>query len=61
LFDRIFNCCAVNEEKKENKIRSFFRKIVVNKVFDGVIIAAIIISSLALAFENPLNDPNGNL
>jgi len=30
-------------------------------VFDGIIIAAIVISSLALAFENPLNDPNGNL
>jgi hypothetical protein len=34
-------------------------KIMVAKWFDNFILALIGISSIALAFENPLNDPEG--
>lgn len=63
LFDKIFFCCAKEPGKEEepNKVRVFFKKIVKHKAFDGSIIGAIVISSICLAFENPLNNPKGSL
>jgi len=37
------------------------RKIAAHSTFDTVILIMIVITSIALAFENPLNDPNGKL
>lgn len=43
----------------KNKFRLCLAKIVTHKVFEAVIIILIIISSISLAIENPLDDPNG--
>lgn len=42
-----------------NKIRNFCAKSINNKIYDPIIIICIILASIALALDNPLNDPNG--
>ena len=42
----------------ENAARKFIQKIVIHKVFGIVIMACIFISTVTLAFEEPLEDPN---
>jgi hypothetical protein len=37
------------------------RKIAAHPTFDNVILVMIVITSIALAFESPLNDPKGSL
>ena len=46
---------------EKNAYRKYMRKTVTNPVFDNLILVLIVITSIALAFENPLNDPNGKL
>lgn len=43
------------------KIRIWINKIVVSQKFDYVILFFILISSVYLVLDNPLNDPNGKL
>jgi hypothetical protein len=45
----------------ENKFRVFLAKLTSNSIFDGMIIGFISISSIMLALDNPLNDPDGGL
>lgn len=45
----------------ENKFRVFLAKLTSNSIFDGIIIGFISISSIMLALDNPLNDPDGGL
>jgi voltage-dependent calcium channel L type alpha-1D len=45
--------------KPKNKARVFFLRLVTNTKFDYVIVILILISSIFLAFDNPLNNPNG--
>jgi len=42
----------------EHPARAFCRRLVAQKWFDNVILMCILISSLTLAVDNPLNDPN---
>lgn len=44
-----------------NAIRLFTHKIFSWKHFDNVILVIIIISSILLAIDNPLNDPDGDM
>ena len=44
-----------------SKFRQFMHDIVTNKYFEYFINIVIIISSIELALENPLNDPNGKM
>ena len=44
---------------ENNKFREMCGKIVNNAVFENFIILIIVISSVLLALENPLYDPNG--
>ena len=46
---------------KTNRFRVFLHKIRYWKYFDNVILVLIIISSIMLALDNPLNDPNGEM
>ena len=43
---------------KKNIIRKFCSTIVSHKIFEAIIIILICVSTLTLAFENPLQDPN---
>lgn len=43
----------------KNNFRFFIFKIVTNKFFDPFILSLILISTILLAVDNPLNDPNG--
>jgi len=45
----------------DNKLRLFLQKLVVLPGFDYAILFFILISSVQLALENPLNDPDGQL
>lgn len=45
----------------ENKFRFFIAKIVKSKYFEMFILTLIAISSILLALDNPLNDPESNL
>eukprot|EP00347_Sterkiella_histriomuscorum_P013361 403365010 len=45
----------------QSKFRQFIFDVVTNSKFDYFIIIVILISSVQLALENPLNDPNGQL
>lgn len=42
-------------------IRHFFAKVINHKLFDPFILFIITLSTVALALDNPLNDPNGQL
>lgn len=44
-----------------NGFRLMILRLTSNNYFDGVIISMIAISSIMLALDNPLNDPNGTL
>ena len=44
--------------KDENALRKFFFAVTSHWVFDAVIIVLIIVSTVTLAFEHPLEDPN---
>lgn len=44
-----------------SKLRILVRNIVIHKYFDPFIILIIITSTVLMAIDNPLNDPNGNL
>ena len=44
-----------------NRLRLFCSKIVCKPSFDNIILIFIGISTILLALENPLNDPEGNL
>ena len=46
---------------KDNWIRKIDNKIVTHSYFDYFILLIIVISSITLALENPLNDPNSRL
>ena len=46
---------------KDNWIRKIDNKIVTHSYFDYFILLIIVISSITLALENPLNDPNSKL
>jgi hypothetical protein len=45
----------------KNPIRIFTNRIITYKHFDNVVIALIIISSIILALDNPLKDPESDL
>ncbi len=45
--------------RPDNKFRRCIAKTVVHKVFEATIIILILASSILLAIENPLDDPNG--
>jgi hypothetical protein len=45
----------------KNPVRVILKKLVKWKYFDWVVLAIIIISSILLAIDNPLNDPEGDL
>lgn len=45
----------------DNKLRQFLARLATNNIFETVIILFISISSIMLALDNPLNDPNGTL
>ena len=45
----------------KNPIRIFLHKILLLPYFDHIILVLIIISSILLALDNPLNDPNGEM
>lgn len=42
-----------------DKFRMFLYKVVTHKFFDPVSLVLIVISSITLAIDNPLDDPNG--
>ena len=42
----------------DNAVREFLHTVVKSWIFEGVIILFIIASSVILAFEHPLEDPN---
>ena len=44
-----------------NKFRILIAKLVKTKYFEGLILSLIVISSVLLALDNPLNDPNSTL
>jgi voltage-dependent calcium channel L type alpha-1D len=46
---------------KKNPIRRICKSIVTWEYFDSIIITIIVISSVVLAIDNPLNDPKGDL
>ena len=46
---------------KNNWIRKIDKKIVMHPYFDYFILLVIVISSITLALENPLNNPNSRL
>eukprot|EP00347_Sterkiella_histriomuscorum_P021532 403333648 len=46
---------------KNSKVRNFFAKIVNHKGFDPFILVVITLTTVALALDNPLNDPKGKL
>jgi hypothetical protein len=45
----------------DNKFRLFLHRLTNNIYFDGVIVFFIAVSSIMLALDNPLNDPNGTM
>ena len=46
---------------RNNKFRIFVTRIVLHPLFDPFIITIIILSTILMAIDNPLNDPNGAL
>ena len=47
--------------KPENKLRRFLQKVVSHAYFEHVMLAAIVASSIQLAIDNPLNDPQSKI
>ena len=45
----------------KNKVRKFVRKVVAHTLFEYFIMGVIFISSVTLAIENPLSDPDSAL
>ena len=45
----------------DNKFRRFIYRVCNHKVFEGFILIVIVVSTVQLAMDNPLNDPNGDL
>jgi hypothetical protein len=45
----------------ENRFRQLVHTVTNHKVFEYIGLIVIAVSSVFLAFENPLNDPNGSL
>jgi len=43
---------------KDNKIRKFLFELVLGNKFEGVIMIAILVSTVSLIFQNPLEDPS---
>lgn len=50
--------CSLNCFSQENPFRVICHAITSHKRFDNLILVLIVVSTVALAFENPLSDPN---